>query len=133
MRPPRVVGGQVFAAGRLSETIRPGAEPGTSPLLAVLTGITADHIALIDEQFELLFDRFIPLSPSVFKVVPARVLTNATETAALVIPMTAAGSHLALPAGRYRLDFDIDRVRFRAETPDNVSNYRAAASITVEW
>jgi hypothetical protein len=96
-------------------------------------GITANHIALIDEQFELLFDRFIPLSPSVFKVVPARVLTNATETAALVIPMTAAGSHLALPAGRYRLDFDIDRVRFRAETPDNVSNYLAAASITVEW
>jgi hypothetical protein len=71
----------------------------------------------------------------VYKIVPARVLTNATETAALLIPLAAAGSqaHLPLPSGRYRLDFSIDRVRYRVEAPDDASNYRASASILAEW
>jgi hypothetical protein len=135
MRPPRVIGGQVRAAGRLSETIRPGAEPGTSTLLQVLAEITANHVALLDQNFERLFDLFIPLSPSQFKPVATRVLTNATETVALVIPTTVPGgqTHLSVVPGRYRLDFAIDRVRFRTDTPDNVSNYRAEASITVDW
>jgi hypothetical protein len=136
MRPPRVVGGQILAAGRLSETIRAaGGGTGTSPLLGVVSGMEADHMALIDPSFTLLFGRFIPLSPATFKIVPTRVLTNATETAALIIPLVSAGSqtHAPLPSGRYRLDFSIDRARFRADTPDAVSNYRGSASIVSEW
>jgi hypothetical protein len=103
-------------------------------LLPVIAGMTADHVALVDGVFELLFGGFIPLSPSVFKIVPVRVLTDATETTALVIPTDASGGqHLPLAAGRYRLDFKIDRARFRAEIPDDVSNYRAEGSVVVEW
>jgi hypothetical protein len=120
----------------LTETIRPAeGGTGTSPLLSVVAGIEADHVALITESFDLLFDRFIPLSPATFKIVATRVLTDATETAALIIPVTAAGgqTHAPLPSGRYRMDFAIDRARFRADTPDAVSNYRASASIVSEW
>lgn len=131
----RLVAGKIIAVGRLSETIRPGAEPGSSPLLAVITGMGAGHVALIDEPLHLLFNRFIPLSLTTFKIVPTHVLTNATETAALLIPVTASGgqTHAPLANNRYRFDFAIDRARFRAEMPDNISNYRTAASIVTEW
>jgi hypothetical protein len=131
----RLVAGKIIAVGRLGETIRPGAESGSSPLLAVIAGMGADHVALIDEPLHLLFNRFIPLSPTIFKIVPAHVLTNATETAALLIPVTTSGgqTHAPLASSRYRFDFAIDRARFRADTPDNISNYRAAVSIVTEW
>lgn len=136
MEPTSPTPGTVLVTGPLTETLRShGTGHESSPILLAVAGMAANEIALLDDQLELLFDRFVPLTPSTFEIVPTRVLTNATETVALLIPLTTTGSPtpLPLPGGHYRLDFHLDRVRFRAETPDNTSNYRSEATLPLQW
>jgi hypothetical protein len=60
-------------------------------------------------------------------------LSDGDETRAFVIPTDASGHAVALPARRYRLQFAIDRARWRADNPDALSNYRATADVYVTW
>ncbi len=62
-----------------------------------------------------------------------KVLTNGNETTALIIPLNAANTHSSLVAGSYRLEFNLDRARYRSQKPDNKSNYRAKAILDLEW
>ena len=79
-----------------------------------------------------------PLSPTppaqmIWVESNTRILTNASETVALVIPVGGSPSQLApLPSREYSLEFALDRVRYRAQVPDQDSNYRASATLTVE-
>jgi hypothetical protein len=57
-----------------------------------------------------------------------RVLSNGSETHALVFPMDGA-----LAGGDYRLRFSLDRARFRSATPDGTSNYRAQVALDMVW
>jgi hypothetical protein len=74
-----------------------------------------------------------PVNPGHWEDVPARVLSDGDETRAFVIPTDASGHAVALPARRYRLQFAIDRSRWRADAPDAASNYRATADVYVTW
>jgi hypothetical protein len=69
-----------------------------------------------------------PLPPTYFiwKPVPTLILTNGDETRALIV-----SSGGALAAGNYRLEFGIDRPRWRAATPDATSNYRDTALVAL--
>ena len=74
-----------------------------------------------------------PVNPGHWEDVPARVLSDGDETRAFVIPTDASGHAVSLPARRYRLQFAIDRSRWRADAPDAASNYRATADVYVTW
>jgi len=74
-----------------------------------------------------------PPRPIVFVPQPMLVLTNGDETRGLMLPVNAAGAAIALPGGRYRFNFAVDRPRWRAAAPDATSNYRAQATIDAAW
>jgi hypothetical protein len=58
------------------------------------------------------------------------VVLDDSQSRALVIPMGATAP-IALAPGQYRLGFSLDRVRYRASTPDTDSNLRQAASLVL--
>jgi hypothetical protein len=63
-----------------------------------------------------------------------RLLTNGSETHALVIPIDeGTGNPVPLPTGAYRLRFNLDRERFRSAVPNPQSRYQAQATIEVGW
>jgi uncharacterized protein (DUF58 family) len=98
-----------------------------------LADLRPDDVVLLDAERRPLGPAF-PASPVVYAVKPVRVLTNGGETQALIVPVTAAGTTLApLAAGAYRFEFTLDRARFRAQAPDDTSNYRAEALIVTDW
>jgi hypothetical protein len=74
-----------------------------------------------------------PVHPGHWQELPVRVLSDGDETRAILIPTDASGQAAALPARRYRLQFAIDRARWRADAPDATSSYRATADIYVTW
>ena len=83
----------------------------------------------IDPEAEL--DRDLERSPLVQFVwtpVATLVLTDREETRVLIIP--AAGP---IAGGTYRLQFDLDRPRWRTAAPDATSNYRASATLPLAW
>jgi hypothetical protein len=87
---------------------------------------------LVDANGEVIGWPF-PVNPGHWEDAPARVLSDGDETRAFVIPTDASGHAVALPARRYRLQFAIDRSRWRVDAPDAVSNYRATADAYVTW
>jgi hypothetical protein len=61
------------------------------------------------------------------------IFPSGNETQALIIPIKEnTNMQNVLKPGTYRFNFSIDRERFRSEDKDNVSNYRANASIIVD-
>ena len=50
---------------------------------------------------------------------------------ALVVPVNGGGAPSALAAGAYRLEFRLDRARYRAFAPDDDSNLRQTASVVL--
>lgn len=63
-----------------------------------------------------------------------RILTDGSETHALVIPVDeSTGEPVPLPAAEYRLLFAMDRVRFRSAVPDPLSRYQAQATLETAW
>ena len=102
------------------------------PLLARLRNLRAEEFALFDSNNNLVVPQFIPIITLTFEPVAAHILTNGSETKALFIP--ALGSqHVPLPGGEYHLEFKIDRPRFRSAFPDDLSNYKAEATIAISW
>ena len=77
------------------------------------------------------------VSPAMFRqgtggfesIQPIFVVPDDSQSRALVIPMGPGGLPIALTPGKYRLAFRLDRVRYRASTPDPNSNLRQAASL----
>jgi hypothetical protein len=69
----------------------------------------------------------------VFVPQPVVVLTDGSQTRGLIIPVNASGDAVALPGGTYRFTFAIDRMRWRADVPDALSNYRASTTFDVTW
>ena len=65
----------------------------------------------------------LPLPTTTTETVDLTIITNAAETAALLIP--TAGT---LAPDDYTFRFDLDRARYRAATADDNSNYRATTT-----
>jgi hypothetical protein len=129
-------GYSIQVSGNVTEAVRSGtidSARSTSPLIRELAGMKANEIALMDDTGRLIIPNFIPVNPVTYVTVPFRVLSNGDETRALIIPVDELGNESTLTAGTYRLEFDLDRVRYRSQTPDDISNYRAHASIVTSW
>jgi len=112
------------------EILRPG--PFQSPLLGRLKDMKAGDIVLLDVHGRLsdIISRHV-FWVEEFVPGPFRVLTNGMESKALIIPADAAGMLTPLVGGDYRFEFAIDRVRYRAQTADGNSNYRASQVVMV--
>jgi hypothetical protein len=85
-------------------------------------------LLFVDEENRPVLPPIPPLDVLVWSPIPTVVLTNGDETCALIVP---SGGPLA--AGRFRLRFQVDRPRWRAAAPDATSNYRATATLPLEW
>ena len=109
-------------------------DPSPDLLLGKIVGMKENEIAFIDTQGKLMIPHFIPISEATDELIPVKVLTNGSETRALIIPFDlATNTSTVLTPGLYRFEVDLDRVRYRTQTPDNMSNYQAQASIDVHW
>lgn len=99
---------------------------GKNPLTRGLTGMQPNQVAVINDAGNLITPDFIPItSPRAYVNVPVQVLTDGNETKALVIPIDpVTNTAVNLVSGWYRLEFDLDLIRFRAQTPDDTTNYR---------
>jgi hypothetical protein len=62
---------------------------------------------------------------------PIVVVPDASRSRALVIPMGAGATPIALTPGKYRLVFTLDRVRYRSSTPDTDSNFRQGVPLVL--
>ena len=96
--------------------------------------IAPGEIGVFDGRGRPLLPPF-PLPPvPAWVTVLTRVLTSGDERRALIIPLGGSfTSHAPLGAGTYRFSFSIDRARWRTETPDDTSNYRASKTLAVSW
>jgi len=128
--------GSIQLSGKVVEKVSQTSHAGreASPLIRRLAGMQEKEIALLDNTGKLIISNFIPVWSVKYVAVPIRVLTNGRETQALIIPVdTATNTHAPLTGGTYRFDFKLDRPRFRTQTPDGTSNYRAQTSIITRW
>ncbi len=60
---------------------------------------------------------------------PIIIVSDASQCRSLVIPIGFGGTPIALGPGTYRIGFSLDRVRYRASTPDTDSNLRQTESL----
>jgi hypothetical protein len=102
---------------------------------ATLLGMTAGEFVLLDASRRPLITPCFPPPPTfVYVDVPVRILTDASARRAIVIPVGADPTvHAPLAAGDYRFIFSIDRPRWRSDTPDATSSYRASRTLTASW
>jgi hypothetical protein len=84
-------------------------------------------LLFLDEQNRPVIPLFSPTGHIVWTPVPTLVLSDGDETRTLIVPRPP------LDAGSYRLNFAVDRARWRAAAPDVISNYRAATTLEVTW
>lgn len=104
----------------------PGRRPPTPlPGPAPMPRIPAGHVALLD-RFGRLVGPVLPVPTTFTETVDLTIVTDAAETAALLIPTAGA-----LAPDTYTFRFDLDRARYRAATVDDSSNYRASATWAV--
>lgn len=87
-----------------------------------LANLAVGHVALL-ERFGDVVGVPVPVPVTTTVTVPLKVLTNATETAALLIPTAGA---FASDVHEFR--FDLDRARYRSASADAASTYRASAT-----
>jgi hypothetical protein len=106
--------------GRLDDTVN-----ALPPLPAPTPRIPAGHVLLLD-RFDQLLGPVLPLPTTTTETVALTILTDAAETAALLVP--TAGP---LAPDDYTFRFDLDRARYRAAPADADSNYRATAAWSV--
>jgi hypothetical protein len=85
-------------------------------------------LVFLDVQNRPLFPPFPPMPRDTWVPIAISVLTDADERRVLIIPTSGP-----LAGGTYRLRLDLDRPRWRAATPDDTSNYRASATLALEW
>jgi len=101
---------------------RPRLGPPGHPLPPPMPRIPAGHVALLD-RFGNVVGFVLPLPVTTTETVNLTIVTNASETAALLIPTAGA-----LARTEHAFRFDLDRVRYRAATADDDSNYRASVT-----
>ncbi len=92
----------------------------------------AGHGLLVGAAGDVVLWPF-PLPTGHWENIALRVLSDGDENRAFLVPADVAGHAAALGPGRYRVQFAIDRVRWRTDTPDDTSNYRDAADLFVGW
>ena len=107
----------VLAEVRTTPPLPPTFPPRPDPL-------PPDHVALLGDAGALL-GPVLPLPVERDEVLPLRVLTDAAEQRALLVPEDP------LPAGTYTFGFGVDRERYRAAVPDDESRYRDQATLRV--
>jgi hypothetical protein len=81
-------------------------------------------LVVVDDRNVPVLPIIPPFGHFIWSPVAAMVLTNGDETRALIVP-----SGGPLNAGNFRLQFRIDRPRWRAAAPDATSNYRQVATL----
>jgi hypothetical protein len=81
-------------------------------------------LAVVDDRNVPLVPLIPPFGYFVWSPVPTVTLSNGDESRALIVP---SGGPLA--PGKYRLQFRIDRPRWRAAVPDATSNYRDGSDL----
>jgi hypothetical protein len=64
-------------------------------------------------------------------LMPSISVLAGTQCAAFIVPVAADGSPTFLATGTYRLEFSLDRIRYRALVTDDDSNLRQVASLTL--
>jgi hypothetical protein len=121
---------RTIVSGDLVQTI-PFFNP-SNPILENLGELRDGQFALLADDNTLVVEEMIPIIELVFETVALKILTNGSETKALFIPMNG-GTHAPLADGEYRFSFEIDRARFRTQTPNELSNCRASKAINVQW
>jgi hypothetical protein len=107
-------------------------DASTNPITKGLTGMTASQIALVTATGAAVivpFDR----TTEKYQAIATSVLTNGSETHALIIPIYGP-----LLAGTYRLDFQLNRVRYRSDSSGTSSTdsgpiYSDSGSILLQW
>jgi hypothetical protein len=90
------------------------------------------ELGLADDRGRVI-GPFVPVTEAIDLDVELVILTNGDETRALLIPVTVGGASAPQTAGRYRLQLDLDRQRFRTQTADPTTNYRAHALLAFDW
>jgi hypothetical protein len=135
MAGPVVKANFISLPGRLSQVIRifDGDVKEPPPWFTAVSDMKVNEVALVGSDGKLIFDGFIP---AIFKPISIRVLTNGSETRALIIPVTANGRSNALSplsGGSYRLDFDLGQVHLRNQAADEETTVRARASLVTQW
>lgn len=128
--------GHTQLSGELVEVICPHKRDGytKTPAIAALSGLKANKIALLDKNLALIGPHITTNFTEKYIPVPFRVLTNGSETHALIIPVDMATNTLTpLKNGTYRFEFRLNRSRFRSQVASSVSNYRAEETIVTRW
>ncbi|WP_437626695.1 hypothetical protein [Sorangium sp. So ce1151] len=95
--------------------------------------IGPDELGRFDERNRPLLAPAPLPGPPPYADVPVVILGSGDQLRALVIPVGPSGDHAPFEAGVHRLRFAIDRARWRSETADDVSRYRAASTRVVGW
>ena len=106
----------------VNDLSRPRLGPADRLLPRPMPAIPAGHVALLD-RFDDVVGFVLPLPVTTTETVNLTIVTNASETAALLIPTAGALAH-----SEHVFRFDLDRARYRAATADDDSNYRASVS-----
>ncbi len=98
---------------------------------AALEVMSAESILFLDERGASLAMPVDSVSWITYDPVPITVLTDGDETRAIVIPLSSDGTQpSALGKGDYTLDFTLDRTRYRSNSVDQYSNYKAQEALS---
>lgn len=127
--------GPALLSGRMVELVRErGRSARSGSLIDNLAGIKENEIAFIDGVGKPIIPFFVPITQVIYVPVSVRVLTNGSETHALIIPANpTTNTHTPLTSGTYRFEFELNRARFRSQTPDDTSNYLAYTSLVTQF
>ena len=97
----------------------------------VLGTLSPGFVVLLDENGAAVRKPFSVVVS--WETVPIAILTDGDESRAIMIPLSSDGTQLStLTRGRYRLDFSLDRKRYRSKTIDQHSNYQGQATLTID-
>jgi len=104
-------------------------------LLPPLAGLRPGAIALLDLDLVKVLGEVYPVDPLPLPPEPTptfTVLSDGPQQRAILIPVRT-GSAVALDAGRWRLDFTFDRMRWRETTPSAAAHLSGTASLVINW